>query len=45
MDARDVKTMQSVLMRTVEGYHSEAGTKQDEEQPRQAWSPSSRTLH
>jgi hypothetical protein len=29
----------------VEGYNSEAATAQGEEQPRQAWSPSSRTLH
>jgi FlaA1/EpsC-like NDP-sugar epimerase len=45
MDARDVETMHSVLMRTVEGYHSEATPAQDGEQPRSAWSPSSRTLH
>ena len=45
MNARDVETMRSVLMRTVEGYRSEAAPAQDEEQPRQAWSPSSRTLH
>ncbi len=44
MNARDVETMQSVLMRTVEGYHSEAAA-QAEEQPRSAWSPSTRTLH
>jgi FlaA1/EpsC-like NDP-sugar epimerase len=45
MNARDVETMHSVLMRTVEGYHSEATPAQDGEQPRSAWSPSSRTLH
>ena len=44
MNARDVETMQSVLMRTVEGYHSE-GAGQDEDAPRPAWSPSTRTLH
>jgi FlaA1/EpsC-like NDP-sugar epimerase len=45
MNARDVETMQSVLMRTVEGYHSEAGGPQGEEAPRAVWTPSSRTLH
>ena len=44
MIARDIETMQSVLMRTVEGYHSEAAV-ENNEQPRSAWSPSSRTLH
>jgi len=33
-----------VLMRTVEGYNSEAAV-ENKEQPRSAWSPSSRTLH
>ena len=44
MIARDIETMQSVLMRTVEGYNSEAAV-ENKEQPRSAWSPSSRTLH
>jgi len=44
MNARDVETMQSVLMRTVEGYHSESPG-EDETSQRSAWGPSTRTLH
>jgi len=36
--------MQSVLMRTVEGYHSE-NVAADEGPARSAWGPSTRTLH
>jgi FlaA1/EpsC-like NDP-sugar epimerase len=42
---RDVETMQAVLMRTVEGYQSDASAGRSEAAPRALWSPSSRTLH
>jgi UDP-N-acetylglucosamine 4,6-dehydratase len=48
MEMRDLETIQAVLMRTVEGYHSEpeAAAGEEAEAPRSLWqSPSPRTLH
>ena len=45
MDVRDVETMHSVLMRTVEGYHAEPHAGQGEEAQAAAWGPALRTLH
>jgi hypothetical protein len=42
---RDVETMQAVLIRTVEGYQTDADAARSEGAPRGVWSPSSRTLH
>ncbi len=45
IDARDVATMQAVLMRTVEGYDADPNAALGKEAPRALWTPSSRTLH
>lgn len=45
MDVRDVETMHSVLMQTVEGYHAEPRAAQGDEAQVAAWRPASRTLH
>jgi FlaA1/EpsC-like NDP-sugar epimerase len=42
---RDVETMHAVLIRTVEGYQTDANAARSEGAQRAVWSPSSRTLH
>jgi FlaA1/EpsC-like NDP-sugar epimerase len=45
IDMRDVETVQSVLMRTVEGYQKDPNGERREGATRVVWGPSSRTLH